>query len=357
MGGTQREFSYTPDGATVSDGQRSYTWDAANRMTSLTQGADTYSWEYDGAGRRVIEKLNGTTTKRSVWNGLSIIQERNGDNAVIRSFYGSGIKDGSDNILLTRDHLGSIREAIDAAGLVKSRYQYGPWGERSSIGVASYDVPFGFTGHLTHGPTGLVIAPYRSYIPQHGRWLSRDPFGTLSQDGPNLYWYARNSPTLLVDSDGRLAHLPAALLVGVVSGTVSAIIGGANNGYKGAFQGFASGFLGGFVGAATFNPMLGSMMSLGVSSATAGLVAGVGSGFLSGIASGTVNEIADYFDPCKDFKIGDILISGGISALTGSFIGGARGVAGDYGDNFIEELIGQNTNIWFGEIIVPLFTD
>lgn len=201
VGAAEREFTYTPDGATSSDGQRTYTWDAANRMTSLTTGSDTYFWEYDGAGRRVVEKLNGTTTKRWVWNGLSIIQERNANNAVLRSFYGTGIKTASDSIVLIRDHLGSVREAIDSSGVVRARYQYGPWGERSMIGTASFDVPFGFTGHFEHSATGLVFAPYRSYGSDLGRWLSRDPIG--EHGGINLYGYVLNNPTVLKDILGQ----------------------------------------------------------------------------------------------------------------------------------------------------------
>lgn len=214
---SEREFTYTPDGATVSDGQRTYTWDAANRMTSVTVGSETYSWEYDGAGRRKIEKLNGNTTKRWVWNGLSIIQERDPSNAVARGFYGAGIKAGTDAVVLARDHLGSVRDAIGSNGDVRSRYQYDLWGGRLTIGTPAFDVPLGFTGHLQHSASGLVLAPYRSYSPLSGRWLSRDPVGEAGD--LVLYRYTYNDPINYVDPDGEFGKLVvgAVVVVGAVA--------------------------------------------------------------------------------------------------------------------------------------------
>ena len=218
---SEREFTYTPDGATLSDGQRTYSWDAANRMTSVTVGSDIYSWDYDGAGRRVTEKLNGNTTKRWVWNGLFVIQERDASNTVARSFYGSGIKEGADAVALTRDHLGSVREAIGGNGDVRSRYQYDLWGGRSTIGTPAFDVPLGFTGHLEHSASELVFAPFRAYKPDLGRWVSRDPIHEAG--GFNLYRYARNNPALFTDPTGEepisfVAVVGTLAAVAIVSG-------------------------------------------------------------------------------------------------------------------------------------------
>jgi hypothetical protein len=44
-----KSFTYDANGNCLSDGQRSYTWDAANRLASLTVGTNVYNFGYDFA--------------------------------------------------------------------------------------------------------------------------------------------------------------------------------------------------------------------------------------------------------------------------------------------------------------------
>ena len=52
---------------------------------------------------------------------------------------------------------------------------------------------------------------YRAYNPTLGRWISRDPIGELSPDGPNLYGYVRNDPARLRDPRGLVTGFDDAL--------------------------------------------------------------------------------------------------------------------------------------------------
>ena len=153
-------------------------------------------WEYDGLSRRVLEKRNGTVQKRFVWEGTSLVQERDAANRVVRTYYGSGYEEGGRTYVYVKDHSGSVREVLDATGTVVARYDYDFWGVRSKLG-GSAETPWGYTGHYTHAETGLVLAPYRAYDPETGRWLSRDPIGEAG--GINLYGYVGNSPVNLID--------------------------------------------------------------------------------------------------------------------------------------------------------------
>ena len=61
----------------------------------------------------------------------------------------------------------------------------------------------GYTGHLTHPATGMVLTWFRAYDPEHGRWLSRDQYPKAEKSqGPHLYAYGNNDPVTNSDPDG-----------------------------------------------------------------------------------------------------------------------------------------------------------
>ena len=208
--GVSDSLSYDDSGNTLARAGRTYEWDSLDRMTAVTVGAQRTEFLYDGLGRRrkITEKANGTVTsvKRLAYDGADVAEERvNGTNVLTKRFFGTGMQvlSGADagRYIYTRDHLGSIREAwkVESAS-VAVRYDYEPYGRRTKLGGGTFDADFGFTGHYTHAPTGLVLAHYRPYEPSIARWLSRDPIG--EDGGINLYGYVLNDPTDLWDSSG-----------------------------------------------------------------------------------------------------------------------------------------------------------
>ena len=62
--------------------------------------------------------------------------------------------------------------------------------------------PFTWTGQYCEPSTGLCDHGKRWYDSSIGRWVSEEPTGI---DGPNLYWYAQNNPTNLIDLTGLAA--------------------------------------------------------------------------------------------------------------------------------------------------------
>ena len=99
----------------------------------------------------------------------------------------------------TFDHLGSVRELVDASGAVRADYRYGTYGERTKQS-GDLESDFGFAGLWHHGPSGLDLATYRVYDSTMGRWLSRDPLGEGVDY--NLYRYCGNNPVSGVDPMG-----------------------------------------------------------------------------------------------------------------------------------------------------------
>jgi RHS repeat-associated protein len=182
-------------------------------LVRITQGANVYEFVYDGHFRRVAEKLNGTVTKRFLWNGTQIAEQRDPTGTTIqRQYYSQGEKrlSGTDsgNYYYTRDHLSSVREVVNQAGVLVARYDYDAYGKRSTLfQSASYlnGCTFGYTGHLTlpslaPSQSELVLTHYRGYDPQLGRWLSADPIGEAG--GMNLYGYVKGDPINRLDQLG-----------------------------------------------------------------------------------------------------------------------------------------------------------
>ncbi len=148
------------------------------------------------------------STKKFVWCGNNICEERDGTGAnVTKRFFSEGerqIQGGGlvADYFYTRDHLGSIREAITSSGAVMARYDYDPYGNQIVLSGALH-TDFAYTGYYYHAPSGLNLTLYRAYNPELGRWISRDPMGDAEMNqGPNLYWYVRNDPIDAIDPLG-----------------------------------------------------------------------------------------------------------------------------------------------------------
>ena len=227
-GTASQAFSYDDNGNLLSDGNRTFTWDACNRLASIQYADSTQTaFTYDGQSRRVQIKeisASGTSTKNLLWNGNQICEERDGDNNVTKRYYQRGMQlvSGSNagSYYYTLDHLGSIREVTNANRAVQTRYDYDPYGRKTATKVSgNIDADFGYTGDYYHAPSALCLTLYRAYDADTARWLSRDPladptFGISNGVvrsrpgemivGPNLYEYVSNEPTRKIDPTGLI---------------------------------------------------------------------------------------------------------------------------------------------------------
>jgi RHS repeat-associated protein len=246
--GANRTLTYDLNGNLINDGIKTYEWDAANRLTAINYTGMTKRTEftYDGLSRRVktVEKTGATvnSTKKFIWEGMAIAEERNSSNKITRKHYPRGVQflaynpNTTTSYYYLRDHLGSIREMTDSSGTIKARYDYDPWGNRTKLS-GSLDADFGFTGHYYHASSNLHLAPLRAHDSPIGRWLSRDPIGEAG--GVNLYGYVGGDPAGSIDPMGLEAHLYV-YRASRSSPTIVAIY--ENGRFLGAFPGNQAGF-------------------------------------------------------------------------------------------------------------------
>ena len=252
-----------------------YTYDHENQLTAVatdttsTPSASRWRVEftYDGEGRlRVMRHylwnveaepgpepegiefrpmaLPGrwqlSSQTRYLYDGLLMIQERNGSNTPLVTYTRgrdmSGTPAGAGGIggLLARSHgysggawsshnfyhadgNGNVTALVNAAGTLQAGYKYDPYGRylAASGALASANVmrfsskPWvAFAGSAT---SGLYYYGYRFYDPYLQRWPNRDPIGEqgfqvltrkvlrkLSEDA-NLYYFVGNNPVSFVD--------------------------------------------------------------------------------------------------------------------------------------------------------------
>ncbi|NGO39799.1 hypothetical protein G4L39_10395, partial [Limisphaera ngatamarikiensis] len=161
-------------------------------------------------GRHIAE-LNGTNgalVRSYVW-GLDVSETLDGAGGVggllwVRLTGGpaAGVH------FVTYDGNGNVWTLVSAStGTETARYDYGPFGEPLRLtGAAAGSNPFRFSTKRTEDGTGLVLYEYRAYSPSIGRWLSRDPMGWESLQGPVVklrrkaradladYAFSRNTP-------------------------------------------------------------------------------------------------------------------------------------------------------------------
>ena len=105
------------------------------------------------------------------------------------------------------DALGSPVTLTNASGQLVERLRYDVFGQpfltdaaNTPLAQSSVGNRFGFTGREYEAETGLYYYRSRYYDPRLGRFLSRDPLGSLPD--VNLYRYVGNSPVNFVDPFG-----------------------------------------------------------------------------------------------------------------------------------------------------------
>ena len=197
------------NGNLLNDGTKSYAWDAANRLISITYlnpqpptVADNIQMAYDGFGRRVsITENHGTsvlTAKTFVWCGEQLCQERDSTGSIVnKQFFTLGERIGTNNFYYTFDHLGSVRELITASGAVTAQYDYDPFGRQKKLISGNLDADFGYTGFYMERAANLDLTWFRAYDADKGRWLNRDPL--RERAGFNLYEMVMNNPINFID--------------------------------------------------------------------------------------------------------------------------------------------------------------
>lgn len=197
-------FSYDGRGNLTSDGTNSFSYTSENLLKTAPFGA---TLAYDPLGR-LYQTAKSSTTTRFLYDGIDLIGEYDGSNAVQRRYvHGPGIDnpiawyEGSTIGSTTRrflmaDERGSVVSVTDSTGATIAINAYDEYGIPGASNVGR----FGYTGQTWLPEVGMWYYKARMYSPTLGRFLQTDPIGYA--DGMNWYNYVGSDPVNFGDPLG-----------------------------------------------------------------------------------------------------------------------------------------------------------
>lgn len=191
--------------------------------TNIGNGAQLITYSYDQSGLRLSQGDASSTTiyVSPAYNltrdnaSSTIIDVQKHINAAGISALVDGTGNSARLLFSHPDHLGGSNVITDSAGAIEELLDYHAFGSvRLDQKAGTWSDQRKFSGHEADKNTGYLYMKARYYDPSLKRFLSQDPaFWELKvsledPQGWNSYAYARNSPLVLVDPDGR-AYWPS----------------------------------------------------------------------------------------------------------------------------------------------------
>ena len=175
----------------------------ALRLVSVSDGANTTTYAYNGDGDRVSQAVDGVTTTYllDIATPLTMVLAEQTGSETIAYLHGLDLVAQSDGVTteyFAYDGLGSVRQVADATGSPLLAQTFDPYGSVFAS-VGSGTSSFGFTGEQTD-PNGLVCLRARYYQPGTGQFFQPDP----SRKQTNLYQYALANPISYTDPSGEI---------------------------------------------------------------------------------------------------------------------------------------------------------
>jgi len=217
-------FSHDARGRRTADPQRTYTWDAADRLTGVAYDGASVGCEYTASGELVRRTAGGVTidyVRSYSLPGRPVVAEKR-DGAWHRFFvhtpqgrllYVVPAAAPTAASFYHFNHIGTTLFLTEAGGEVTDTYGYTPYG-RLLKHDGTVDQPFTFVGEhgvLLEGASGLYHMRARVYDSLTARFVSRDPRWPDLDDprALNPYQYAAQNPLSLIDPSGQSYYVDA----------------------------------------------------------------------------------------------------------------------------------------------------
>ena len=213
--------AYDTDGNMTQCGDWTYTYDAANRLKTVSSNGVLIVTNYYDAKSRRVKKVAQNATTTFFYDGWNLIEEHisyaNGLSSTIHYYWGKdlfGSLQGAGGVggllclaadgaiyVPCYDNNGNITRYLDTNGNTVASYAYDAFGRTVAATGPLADVfPHRFSTKYFDPETGLYYYGYRYYLPTLMRWLNRDPIE--EKGGLNLYAFCDNNAVLKLDAIG-----------------------------------------------------------------------------------------------------------------------------------------------------------
>jgi RHS repeat-associated protein len=219
-------FTYDANGNLTFDGTNTYTWNARNQLTQVSQGGVVQlTYAYDAMGRRISKTVGSGTPTQYLYDGANAVQETVGS-TINPILVGLGIderfarNDTTGRTYFLTDALNSTIALTSTTGAIQNLYSYDPYGNTTQSN-ASFNNPYQYTGREAD-TAGLYYYRARYYSPMMGGFTSEDPMGFGGRQ-LTFYGYGKSDPIMYVDRTGQDPILAG---VGLVVGAGWGIVNG-----------------------------------------------------------------------------------------------------------------------------------
>ena len=205
--------TFDTNGNMTAKGSDTFTYDYNDRLVESSIGGVVTQYRYDGVGNR-LARVTGVTTTRYVQDingGLSNVIAETDAAGTITAYYVHGLgliskvlPDGTA-YYYHYDSRGSTIALSDAGENITDAYAYDPFGNVVNLFGVTVN-PFRYVGMygVQDEGNGLAYIRARYYVPELGRFITKDP--QTGKDGDtqslNRYVYAVNNPVRFVDVSG-----------------------------------------------------------------------------------------------------------------------------------------------------------
>jgi RHS repeat-associated protein len=205
---TNAGFTYDENGNLTSDGSRTYTYDAEDRLVEVCDALGTLAtMTYDFLDRRTSVTTADETTYFH-YSGRLLVGESDASGAVTAAYTycPAGLLSmtrGGQTYFYQMNAHGDVVSVTDSTGIVVNTYSYDPWGRVLSATEAVCN-PMRYAGYYYDSTTGLYYLQHRFYDPGIRRFLTRDWLtGQVGKpQSLNAYAYVENNPLTYADPLG-----------------------------------------------------------------------------------------------------------------------------------------------------------